>query len=105
MADFLHRHPLNAEGKFYVDHTCIDCDFCSVLAPNNFGRDADSAHYFLLKQPTTESELADVREAVAGCPTDSIGDDGGSFVWLNLPTQYSGWWVPSSDTKQANKPL
>lgn len=104
MADFLHRHPLNAEGKFYVDHTCTDCDFCCVLAPNNFGRDSDTAHYFLLNQPTTESELAEVREAVAACPTASIGDDGDSFVWRNFPTQYSGWWAPSSDTTQASKP-
>jgi ferredoxin len=104
MADFLHRHPLNSEGKFYVDHTCTDCDFCCVLAPNNFGRDPEKAHCFLLKLPTTVSELTEVREAVEGCPTNSISDDGDQFVWEDLPTQYSGWWSPCSKPKQASNP-
>jgi len=90
MADFLHRLPLSAPGKFYVDHTCTDCDFCCVLAPNNFTRDPDTAHSYVAKQPTTELELTEVREAVEGCPTDSIGDDGDKFSWEEIPTNYSG---------------
>lgn len=94
MADFFHRHPLSARRKFYVDHTCTDCDFCCVLAPNNFARDSDTAHSYVANQPKTELELLQMREAVEGCPTESIGDDGDHFSWKKIPTGYSGWWSP-----------
>lgn len=95
----MHRHPLSVRGRFYVDHTCTDCDFCCVLAPQNFQRDPGTAHSYVFKQPTTETELTEVREAVEGCPTDSIGDDGDQFVWEDLPPKYSGWWSPASNPK------
>lgn len=103
MTDFLYRHPLNVQGKFYVDHTCTDCDFCCVSAPSNFARDAATAHSFLSKQPTNETELMEVLEAVEGCPTDSIGSDGDSYDWDDLPTRYEGWWSPCSEPRNANK--
>ena len=38
MADSDDKVPENAPGKFYVDSTCIDCDACREMAPDNFTR-------------------------------------------------------------------
>ena len=37
MADRAHSLPENAEGPFFVDSTCIDCDTCRQIAPATFG--------------------------------------------------------------------
>ncbi len=49
MADPRKRLQTNIEGEFYVDSTCIDCDTCRILAPENFGESNDQS--FVKKQP------------------------------------------------------
>lgn len=75
MANILDRLPQNVPGRFYVDSTCIDCGQCPSTAPNHFRRDDDIAQSFVFRQPVTEEEIALCREALEGCPTESIGED------------------------------
>jgi ferredoxin len=76
MANPLDRNPENVPGRFYVDDSCIDCDMCRSDAPAFF-RHADSgANSVVYRQPVTAEEIARAEEAMMGCPTDSIGDDG-----------------------------
>jgi ferredoxin len=76
MAIIADRLEFNVAGRFYVDSSCIDCDQCRVIAPDNFGRNEDTGTSYVLKQPQTEEEIAKVREAIDSCATASIGDDG-----------------------------
>lgn len=76
MATIAEKLSLNAAGKYYVDSTCIDCDQCRAIAPEIFGRDADSGTSYVLRQPVTEEEIAATEEAVSSCATESIGSDG-----------------------------
>jgi ferredoxin len=69
------RKPENILGRFYVDSTCIDCDLCRNTAPDFFRRDADSGQSFVYRKPVTTDEIALAQDALAACPTDSIGDD------------------------------
>ena len=71
MATLKKRRSQNVEGEFYVDNTCIDCDTCRWLSPENFGRqDSQSAVY---AQPKTEEEETAALKALLACPTASIG--------------------------------
>ena len=65
----------NVDGKFYVDHQCIDCDLCRENAPNNFKRQEDEGYSFVYKQPETDQELEDCNVAMEGCPVEAIGND------------------------------
>ncbi len=76
MAIIADRLEYNVAGRFYVDSSCIDCDQCRVIAPENFARNEDTGTSYVLKQPQTEEEIAKVREAIDSCATASIGDDG-----------------------------
>lgn len=76
MATITDRLPNNIAGQYYVDGTCIDCDQCRALAPDFFGRDADSGFSFIRKQPTTSEEIELVEQAMTECATASIGNDG-----------------------------
>lgn len=76
MADHEDKNPQNVSGKFYVDSQCIDCDLCRETAPNNFARSEDEGYSYVFKQPETDEELAQCREAMEGCPVEAIGDDG-----------------------------
>lgn len=76
MATIAEKLSLNVSGRFYVDSTCIDCDQCRTLAPENFGRDEENGSSYVKRQPVTAEELAATEEARAGCPTESIGADG-----------------------------
>lgn len=78
MASISERIEDNAPGPFYVDRSCIDCDVCRTTAPEHFVRNDDGGYTFVLRQPETDEELAACREALEGCPTESIGDDGES---------------------------
>jgi len=91
MADFTYRHPLNVPGKFYVDDTCTDCDFCREVAPNNVRRNSDTAHSYVFKQPENEAEFREIMEGLEGCPTESVGQDGDRFDWQEIATKYTGW--------------
>ncbi len=75
MATLTERVPQNVAGKYYVDASCIDCDQCRVTAPDYFGRTEDGMS-FLKLQPVTAEDIAAVEEAMAGCATSSIGNDG-----------------------------
>ena len=76
MADKEDRNEENVGGKFYVDSQCIDCDLCRETAPSNFTRAEDEGYSYVFKQPENESEEAQCREAMEGCPVEAIGEDG-----------------------------
>ena len=76
MADREEKNPLNITGKFYNDLSCIDCDLCREIAPNVFTRDDDEGLSYVYKQPQTQEDLELAVEAMEGCPTDTIGNDG-----------------------------
>ncbi|MEO0018670.1 MAG: hypothetical protein RLZZ522_1953 [Verrucomicrobiota bacterium] len=76
MADKDDRNSSNISGQFYVDSQCIDCDLCRETAPSNFTRAEDEGYSYVFKQPTTDEEIAQCREAIEGCPVEAIGEDG-----------------------------
>ncbi len=76
MPDKNNKYPENIQGRYYVDRSCIACDACCITAPNHFGMHADDGHAFLVKQPTTPDEEELCKEAMEGCPVESIGNDG-----------------------------
>ena len=76
MANKTDQWPQNATGKFYVDRTCIACDACCIAAPNNFKMHEEDGHAYLSKQPQSEAEEEQCKEAMDGCPVEAIGNDG-----------------------------
>ncbi len=76
MADASNKYSNNANGAFYVDDQCIDCDLCRETAPANFSRNDDGGHSYLSKQPESPEELALCNEAMEACPVEAIGNDG-----------------------------
>lgn len=78
MANLSDRLPENAAGRYYVDSSCIDCDQCRDLAPEFFARNDDNGTAYVTRQPATAEEIATVEDALAGCATESIGNDGAS---------------------------
>jgi glyoxylase-like metal-dependent hydrolase (beta-lactamase superfamily II)/ferredoxin len=68
------RHPANAEGDWFVDTRCIDCDTCRQLAPEVF-RDIGEQSAVGVQPVDDAHELGAWRAAVA-CPTQSIGRRG-----------------------------
>jgi glyoxylase-like metal-dependent hydrolase (beta-lactamase superfamily II)/ferredoxin len=71
MADRAHRLPENAEGPFFVDSTCIDCDTCRQIAPATFG--ATGQYSYVQLQPRDGAEEGAAFRALVACPTGSIG--------------------------------
>lgn len=61
----------NAEGDFFVDSSCIDCETCRWVAPASFGSARD--HAFVERQPRTPAEEHRALLALLACPTGSIG--------------------------------
>jgi len=76
MAESSDRQKENVAGAFYVDTTCIDCDVCRDIAPDNFTRQDDAGYSYIYRQPRGEAELKLCREALEACPVEAIGDDG-----------------------------
>ncbi len=76
MADKTQKYPENAEGAFYVDNTCIDCDACRQIAPDYFARNEDAGYTFVARQPASDEEKQQLKEAQEGCPVEAIGNDG-----------------------------
>lgn len=76
MADKTDKYEDNAQGKFYVDTQCIDCDLCRQTAPENFDRNQDGGYSFVKKQAENAEEEAQCMEALEGCPVEAIGSDG-----------------------------
>ena len=79
--DFKLRFPENVAGKFYVSNQCLDCDLCRETSPENFARNDAGGYSYVKKQPETPEEEARCREAMGGCCTETIYDDGDSFDW------------------------
>ena len=75
----------NVPGKFYVGDQCLDCDLCRETSPENFARNDAGGYSYVKKQPETPEEEARCREAMAGCCTETIHDDGESFDWVANP--------------------
>ena len=76
MADRNQRTPENVPGLCYVDDTCIDCGLCPDTAPHLFRRFDEGGYSIVYRQPQTAEQIALAEEAVSGCPTESIGNDG-----------------------------
>lgn len=70
------RLPDNASGEFFVDSSCIDCDTCRRIAPENFAEGAGFS--FVGRQPATEAERLRSFMALVACPTASIGTESGA---------------------------
>ena len=73
MARAENRLPHNADGDFFVDDSCIDCDTCRSLAPAVFGRAPDFEQSFVKHQPAGEDEKRHALMALVACPTAAIG--------------------------------
>jgi ferredoxin len=65
----------NVTGKWYVDKQCILCSLCTDLAPSNFKESASGDHDFVFKQPESEEEASQCRDAMEQCPVEAIGND------------------------------
>jgi glyoxylase-like metal-dependent hydrolase (beta-lactamase superfamily II)/ferredoxin len=73
MARAENRLPHNADGEFFVDDRCIDCDTCRSLAPSVFGRAPDFEQSFVEHQPRSEDQKQRALMALVACPTAAIG--------------------------------
>jgi glyoxylase-like metal-dependent hydrolase (beta-lactamase superfamily II)/ferredoxin len=71
MAHWSARLPENADGEFYVDSSCIDCDACRQIAPATFRDHGGQSSVW--QQPETEAEQLRALMALVACPTASIG--------------------------------
>jgi glyoxylase-like metal-dependent hydrolase (beta-lactamase superfamily II)/ferredoxin len=71
MADLKKRVAEDAEGEFFVDSTCINCDTCRQLAPGVFADAGENS--FVQTQPQTAGEIRLATQALLACPTGSIG--------------------------------
>jgi glyoxylase-like metal-dependent hydrolase (beta-lactamase superfamily II)/ferredoxin len=71
MAQLARRLPQNADGDFFVDDTCIDCDACRQIAPETFRDHGDQSS--VGRQPQTAAEIHRALLALVACPTASIG--------------------------------
>jgi len=78
MADKTKKFEDNKAGRFYVDKECIACDACILAAPDHFSMHDEDGHAFVVKQPASEEEEAQCKEAMEGCPVEAIGNDGES---------------------------
>ena len=78
MANLKKKLASNVEGDFFVDNTCINCDMCRQMAPENF---IDVGQYSSVHaQPKDDNEIRQSMHALLTCPTGSIGYVGGQDV-------------------------
>ena len=71
MAQIDRRLPENANGEFFVDKSCIDCDACRQIAPLTFHDHGGQSSVYA--QPQTPEETRRAMMALVACPTASIG--------------------------------
>jgi ferredoxin len=76
MANKNEKQPGNVPGPFYVDSSCIDCDMCRETAPEVFRRNDEIGFSIAYRQPSTPEQVRAATEAMNGCPSESIGNDG-----------------------------
>jgi glyoxylase-like metal-dependent hydrolase (beta-lactamase superfamily II)/ferredoxin len=67
------RRPENAQGEFFVDSSCIDCDTCRWMAPEVFERRGDMSA--VVQQPGDSASRRRALHALLACPTASIGTE------------------------------
>jgi len=77
-------YPDNAIGRYYIDEECIDCDICCETSAVNFSRNAAGKYSYVSKQPESEKEEQLCAEALEGCPTEAIHEDGQDDVLERL---------------------
>jgi len=70
------KNPGNVPGPLYVDSSCIDCDLCRETAPETFRRNDEIGFSIVYQQPVEPEQLKAATDAMVGCPTESIGNDG-----------------------------
>lgn len=76
MADKELKWEDNVEGKNYVDKNCIAAKYCVSVAPEVFRMAKSGSHAVVYKQPETQEEEEQVRDAIMGCPVGAVGEDG-----------------------------
>ena len=76
MADKDTKFDDNAEGQYYVDENCIDCNLCREIAPENFKANLDGGYSYVYKQPENQDEADECADALEQCPVEAIGSDG-----------------------------
>ncbi len=76
MADVAEKWEDNVAGEWFVDKACILCSLCVDLAPNNFKESDDGDHDIIFKQPDTDEEKEQCKEALEQCPVEAIGNNG-----------------------------
>ena len=76
MADKDTKFDDNAEGQYYVDENCIDCNLCREIAPENFKANLDGGYSYVYKQPENQAEADECADALEQCPVEAIGSDG-----------------------------
>jgi len=76
MAEKNLKNSENVAGQFYVDNSCIDCDMCRTTAERFFKRQDENGYSYVYRQPQTPEEIAQAKEAMDECPSNSIGCDG-----------------------------
>jgi glyoxylase-like metal-dependent hydrolase (beta-lactamase superfamily II) len=69
------RHPAGADGPWFVDDRCIDCDASRQVAPGLIVRNPADGVSVFARQPATGAEVAMAWRAVLVCPTRSVGHE------------------------------
>lgn len=80
MAVFEARVSENAEGKYFVDASCIDCDTCRCISAVHFRRTPERGYSYICKQPSTPAEVELIEEAIECCPVRAIGSTDASVA-------------------------
>jgi len=64
----------NVSGRYYVDESCIYCEYCVENASGNFTHDPKNRFAYISKQPENDIERQQISKSIEGCPTKSIHD-------------------------------
>ena len=73
MARLEDRHDGGADGDWFVDDRCIDCDAARQVAPGLIIRNAADGNSLFVRQPQTDEEIEMAWRAAMVCPTRSVG--------------------------------
>jgi ferredoxin len=65
----------NCPGPWYVDKYCICCGVCVEVAPENMALDEKAGVAYVSRQPETDIESANIKEASEQCPVSAIGKE------------------------------
>ena len=76
MAEKTNKFEDNVPGKYYIDKSCTFCMVCMDEAPTNIKESEDGDHAVVFKQPENAEEEENMRNAMEGCPTESVDNDG-----------------------------